>query len=206
MPPATDKMGSPVDEYKDLRAEILQSQQIRWLVLGFTFTALGVLGGIALARANRGDQDLIAGALGFAALVICAAGYLTTVLTQRIDRLADYIQAHLEPQLGYGWESEWRKYRARVGKMQWRPLVRWLRPTLPLGTSKPLAVYYFALAAADGAAYAAAAKDPPLWGIVVVGSLVMLAAYLAANLFFRFTWHLGWTPLSENSPRRRWRR
>jgi hypothetical protein len=196
---------SPVEEYKDLRAEILQSQQTRALALGFTFTALGVVAGIALASDNRQDQALVAGVLALGALLICAALHLTTVLTQRIDRLSDYIKTHLEPRLGYGWESAWGSYRDRIGAAQWRPFGRWTKPTGPLGTSKPLAVYYLVLILADVASFAAAANHPSVWAVIVVLVPDALGVYLALNLFFRFGWQLGWTALADE-PRRTWPR
>jgi O-antigen/teichoic acid export membrane protein len=186
------------DEFKDLRTELFAAQQTRFLALGFTLTALGVLTGVALAEDHRDDQDLVAGVLCFGALLICTALHLTTVLTQRIDRLADYIKAELEPTLGHRWESKWRGYRGDVGAAQFPRFLRVFKPALPLGTSKPLAMYYIVFTLAILATFAASARDPTGWATVAVVGPSVVALYLALNLFFRFPWHLGWTPLDWN--------
>jgi hypothetical protein len=193
-----------VDEYKDLRAELLQSQQTRTLVLAFTFTALGVLAGVALAKDNRDDTTLVTAALTFAALLICASLYLTTVLTQRIDRLSEYIRKRLESRLGFGWESDWATYRAVLGEAQVRPLAKLVKPKLPLGTSKPLAGFYLVLVGTDLTAFFIASDEPGLGAVLAVCVPGAAAIYLALNLYFRFGWQLGWTSLYEKHPRRVW--
>jgi hypothetical protein len=184
-----DKHEHAIDEYRDLRAELLQSQQTRIQVLAFTFAGTTALSGVVL-NAEGGECALTTGLMVFALLLLAAAIQLTTVLTQRIDLLADFISARLENQLEFKWESDWRAYRERMGARG--------SGRLPLGTSKALANFYFVLAFVDTGVYFVSADEGCLAGAPLVVIPAGLAVYLALDL--RLRWSRGWTGLYEDPP------
>jgi hypothetical protein len=182
-----------LDEYKDLRAEMLQSQQTRILILGFSFTLVAAFSGIALGQGDGQPprDDVVTGLMALGQLLVAAAVQLTTVLTQRIDLQSQYIRRHLEGELKFGWETDWAEYR---NKMK-----RYLgRGNLPLGTSKPLSFSYAVLLGADLLVYFIVAQAPDAVEMVLVFVSAAIAAYFTANLYWRFRWHLGWTGLYDS--------
>jgi hypothetical protein len=171
---------APLEEYRAIRAEISQEQQARLFILGFVFTATGVVGGTVLGSQQDRLYLLVPG-LAFLQLLVAQAVLLTTAYTRRIDIKAAYIRQILEstvPTLRY--ETMWDAYRRAD-----RPFGRGV-----LGTSRALSQIYGLLAAALLIAAG-------LFNVIVpvqVSSLALIALgaldfLLIADLYFRlFPW------------------
>jgi hypothetical protein len=124
-------------EYESLREEILQRQQARLWILGFTVATLGLMLGIAAGVSLSKDSPrLWVGLLYVAQLILAASIAMTIHQTRAIDLLAGYLRAFVEPNTGLAWETSWQNYRKSQPRRG---------SQLPLGTSKLLAAYYLAL-------------------------------------------------------------
>lgn len=136
------KYNALIEEYKSLREELMRRQNARQLILGVTIIAIGSMLGLILREGAFLEQDLKQGTdcyifalITFAILIIIAALVLTIQHTQQIDTIGAYIRKFIEPKTEFGWETRWMRYRE----------LKKANPKaggLPLGTSKPLAVYY----------------------------------------------------------------
>lgn len=128
-----------IEEYKSLREEIARRQDARLLVLGFTVTGIGTMIGLTLNDGSVVVQGLNYYAfalISFALVMLIVSLLLTIQHTQQIAVISTYIRRFIEPNInGIRWESRWTRYRES----------RRSNPKaggLPLGTSKPLALYY----------------------------------------------------------------
>lgn len=134
-----EKYDAQIEEYKSLRQEIMSRQNARRLILGFTITAIGSIIGFVLQGEIALEYDLDYYAFSliiFAIVIIIAALILTIHHTQQIDVIGAYIRKFIEPKMpGLNWQTYWFRY---------RELRRYSPKTagLPLGTSKPLSLYY----------------------------------------------------------------
>lgn len=186
-----DDENSVVEEYKSLRQEIMKRQSARQVVLGFTVTGIGAVIRATLGHDLAPPQGFHWYALAlvsFALMIIIAALLLTIHHTQQIDVISGYIRRFIEPNVkGLRWESRWTRYRESVRS-------RRKGSSLPLGTSKPLALFYgslivgtFSLCFVTGLHHSFAAL---CW---LVG-LMLFSLSLSANLYLRRTksWKINW--------------
>ena len=182
-----------VAEFSALRAEILQAQQTRGVILALAFTTLGVSATLGSQYASgREDVAGVAVALStFSLLVASAALHFTSILTLRIDSIATYIRDFVEKPYGGLWETRWGEALASTPKLP--------RLHPPLATSRGYAIYY-ALLAAGGAGefWMTGGDSQPLLFLVplVPFSIAML---LSHNLYTKRRG--GWSdPMTIHSP------
>jgi len=182
-----------LEEYRSLREEIMRRQYARLLILGFTVTAVGTVLGLTLRTAPRagGEVDYYALALiCFAEAVLIAAVLMTKSQTQHIEIIAGYIRTYIESQReGLGWESRWAQYRR-------------MRPTgfsLPLGASRPLAVYYALLSIGAYCTCFVVGLHCHVVPLVLASLLTLTCLLCAVDLFLRRTrsWRINWNGVSE---------
>ena len=183
-----------IEEYNSLRSEVLKQQEVRYVVLGFTVTAVGVL----LAQAIKQDIVLAKGPnimalsmMGYAFVIIISAALVASHHTQNIDRLAGYIREFIEPEIPeIKWETRWHFYRESH-----RKLVKQGR--LPFGTSKCLAVYYSLLTLAVAVSCVALGAFTCWTFAIIVSVLFILSGIVISDLYFRWTgdwggWKIKW--------------
>lgn len=127
------------EEYRSLREELMKTQSYRQVVLGFTVTGVGAVIKTTLGQGPpsiRGLNYYALGLISFALVLIIAALVLTRHHTQQIDIIGGYIRKFIEPRAkGLCWESRWMRYRESMRS-------RGRGSALPLGTSKPLSLFY----------------------------------------------------------------
>jgi hypothetical protein len=157
-----------VAEYQSLRAEILQNQQVRLIVLGLVLGVFGTATGIALSAEHQSDRGvMLPGLVALVLLLITAAVHLTSVLTQRIDMLSGYIRQFIERPHGDLWETRWTEQRRNLKAAGTRDT------DLPLGTSKALAHIYLALIIGTVVVYVAAGGyHDAVRGLLVIPTLL----------------------------------
>ena len=120
-----------LEEYKEIRAEMLKRQESRLMIVGFTVAAIGAIIGLTLkSQPVDGAQGIGFYGLfldGFGLLVLVAAQLLTIRQTQQNAIMAEYLRRFIEPVVpGIRWESRWTCYRKLNRTMD-----------EPLGTSQP---------------------------------------------------------------------
>lgn len=178
-------------EYKSLRDEIMKRQDHRLLILAFTITGSGSVIGLTLGKATdiASPVKLLTFALiSFVLAVIIAAILLTIQITQQIDVISSYIRKFIEPQLdGMGWEIRWQSYRESKRRSS-------DSSGLPLGTSKPLAIFYSFLTIAIYSLSYAAGINQNISEIVFLSLLAIVPLGCAYNLYKRKSkgWRIGW--------------
>jgi hypothetical protein len=184
-----------IEEYKSLREEILKRQDTRTTILGFTVTAIGTVIGLSLQGSipQSRDIDYFAFALiSFALLLIIAALLLTIQHTQQIDTIAGYIKKFIEPNAGIHWESYYGRY---------RNLKRSNPKTggTPLGTSKPLALYYGALSIAVYTVGFGVGLNHHLLPLILISVLAMGSLSCSYDLYSRKTrgWRINWEAMDK---------
>ncbi len=133
---------SYIEEYKVLRQEILQTQNIQTYVLGFTIAFVG-----ALMQTSLTQGDLLATMSSWfildslALIGIVSALHISISHTHDIDRMASYIRIYIEPHIeGIKWETRLATLREPENAGQ-RLITNMLK-----GRSKYLALVYFLLA------------------------------------------------------------
>jgi hypothetical protein len=185
-----------VAEYQSLRAEILQAQQTRALLLGFSLAATGTLSGLALGYGNRGGDCnlLVPGVVAFALVLIAVAANFTAVLTQRIDLLSGYIRRDIEGRYRERpmWETVWTAVRRRRSSD-----VDWVG-RLPMGTSKAYAFYYGVLTLGTLGEYFLANGWRCLARLPIVVVPLLVALYVCGDLHER--WRRSWVNPLEGDP------
>ena len=128
-----------LEEYRSLREELMKTQSHRQVILGFTVTGVGAVIKTTLGHSPASIEGLNNYALGlisFAMVLIIAALLLTRHHTQQIDVIGGYIRRFIEARAeGLCWESRWMRYRESMSSSG-------RGSALPLGTSKPLALFY----------------------------------------------------------------
>jgi hypothetical protein len=174
-----------VAEFVSLRAEILQAQQTRGVVLALAFTTLGVTATLGShgAVGNKHDAGTAVALSTFSLLVASAAVHFTAILTLRIDVIATYIRRFVEAPYGGLWEARWKE--ALQGKRTPRS---WLRP--PLATSKGYAVYYCLLAIGGAGEFWVSGGSSKPWLFAVPCVPLAIALLLCHDLYFkrRISW------------------
>ena len=192
----TEKYDAQIEEYKSLRQEIMSRQNARLLILGFTVTAIGTILGLTLreenifqARLNHYAFALIA----FAIVIIIAALVLTIHHTQQIDVIGGYIRKFIEPKVvGLDWETRWIRYRE---SKQSDPKAS----RLPLGTSKPLALYYAFLTISAYLVTFGIGLYRHRVALIVVSILALCSLTCSYDLYKRKTkgWRINWDVLND---------
>jgi hypothetical protein len=187
-----------IDEYKSLRDEIISRQDARTNILGFTITGIGVTIGLVISAIDlkTGGINYFAFALiSFALLIIIAALILTIQHTQQIDTISGYIKKFIEPNIyGIKWESYYGKYRN----------LRKRNPKsggMPLGTSKPLAIFYCILALATCLLLLPVGLLHYWYATTFIVLLTIVSLSFSFNLYLRKTkgWHFNWNELDEQN-------
>lgn len=184
-----------LEEYKSLRTEILERQNTRLHILGFTMAAIGTILGFALRDNVSIGQELnwyVFALVSFALVILNAALILTIQHTQQIDVISAYIRKFIEPKIGIGWETRWTRYRElkKSGKRS---------SGLPLGTSKPLTLFYaFMTLAVYSVAFVTNLYRYPL-ALILVTILVVSSLMCSYDLYKRKTkgWKINWEVLDE---------
>lgn len=191
-----DDETSIVEEYKSLRQEIMKRQSARQVVLGFTVTGVG-----AVIKATLGhDLTPLQGfhwyalaLISFALVIIIAALLLTIHHTQQIDVISGYIRKFIEPNVkGLRWESRWTRYRESVRS-------RRKGSSLPLGTSKPLALFYSCLIVGIFSLCFVTGLHRSLAALCWLVGLMLFSLSLSANLYLRRTkgWKTKWDEVEK---------
>lgn len=130
-----------LEEYKLLRQEILSRQKARMLTLAYAVSAVGTMMGFLFKHGYSLSEGGHLPCVSFllimmAMLILLGALILTIHHTQQIDFISYYIRLRIDPKIGTRWETDWWAYRRSVHpKGQKGNFV-------PLGMSKPLAIYY----------------------------------------------------------------
>lgn len=115
-----ESIGPLLEEYKTLRAEILNHQNMTIKLFQFTIVALGgILGVLGLfLRFNSGNLEpdtiskyvLIFSTFGI--IVIDASLFYSISIGKQMDVIAAYIRKYIESKIGdLNWETRWEKYR-----------------------------------------------------------------------------------------------
>jgi hypothetical protein len=167
-----------IAEYTALRAEILQAQQTRGVVLALAFTTLGVtatLGSHELAG-HKGVAATAVALSTFSLLVASAAVHFTAILTLRIDLIATYIRQFIEGPYGGLWETRWKEALSRSAVKS-----TWLGP--PLATSRGYAVYYALLALGGAGEFWVTGGNSQPWLFVIPLTPFSIAILLCHNLY-----------------------
>lgn len=185
-----------VEEYKSLREEIMRRQDARLFVLGFTVTGIGTVMGLTLngnSLTTQGLNYFALALLSFALVMLIAALLLTIDHTQQIDVISAYISIFIEPNVkGIHWESRWADYRRNQR----------LNPKsngLPLGTSKPLAMYYACLTLAVYFVSFVTGLEHYWPAISLLSALVVFSLTCSLDLYRRKTrgWKLTWDQVAK---------
>jgi len=109
-----------VEEYKTLRAEILQNQKLRMWALAITFTAMGVLLGLPLKFSSQVNQHDTASILdkiltassimlpSVALYIVLLTGLVISyMLSRNITFIGRYIQCHFEADTNNNCQLQW---------------------------------------------------------------------------------------------------
>jgi hypothetical protein len=96
-----------LEEYKSLRAEILEADKLSHQTTVFTVLVVGGVLAFALSKVTEASQFVVAMAsVGIATFAIWVGAHMVGVQRKRIWRIATYFSVILEPKLGvHGWES-----------------------------------------------------------------------------------------------------
>jgi nicotinamide riboside transporter PnuC len=170
-----------VAEYTALRAEILQAQQARMVVLGLIVTLLSGVSSLVLTRTGETTAtSSISGLVAFALLTLAIGIHFTGVLTRHMDTMGAYIRVYIEGRYeGAMWETVWTRHR------QAHQAARKPRSKLPLGQSKVYALFYGALVIAMVVEYFIADDHESPIRIAIVAVPAIAALVLAADLYLR---------------------
>jgi len=185
-----------IEEYKSLREEIMRRQDARLLVLGFTVTGIGTVIGLTLGSNSVAVQGLNYYALAlisFALVMLITALLMTIHHSQQIDVIAAYIRKYIEKSVSnIQWESRWTHYRES----------RRSNPKaggLPLGTSKPLALYYgFLTIAVYSVSFVTGLHN--YWpALTIVSVLAIISLVCSFDLYTRRTrgWKTNWDAVDK---------
>jgi len=181
-----------IEEYKSLRQEIMSRQNARLLILGFTIAAIGTILGLTLQEEISLGLNYYAFALiTFAIVIVIAALILTIHHTQQIEVIAAYIRKFIEPKvIGLDWETNWIHYRESKRS---NPKAG----GLPLGTSKPLALYYaFLTISAYSVTFVIGLYHHRI-ALILVSILALCSLAFSYDLYKRKTkgWRINWDVL-----------
>jgi hypothetical protein len=185
-----------VEEYRSLREEIVRRQDTRLVILGFAVASMGALIGLTLktnADAVKGLDYYAFGLVSFALVLLIAALLLTIQITQQIEVIAAYIRRFIEPRThGIRWETRWARYRElrRSGAKS---------GGVPLGTSKPLALYYALLTIAVYCVSFTVRLHEHVPALILVSLLAIGALACSFDLYERKTrgWKIDWSIVDE---------
>ena len=191
-----EKYDAQIEEYKSLRQEIMSRQNARRLILGFTITAIGSIIGFVLQGEIALEYDLDYYAFSliiFAIVIIIAALILTIHHTQQIDVIGAYIRKFIEPKMpGLNWQTYWFRY---------RELRRYSPKTagLPLGTSKPLSLYYAFLTLSTYSITFIKGLHNHLVALILLSMIVLCSFACSYDLYKRKTrgWRINWDALEN---------
>lgn len=189
-----EKYEAQIEEYKSLRQEIMSRQNARLLIMGFTIAAIGTILGLTLQEGISLDLNYYAFALiTFAIVIVIAALVLTIHHTQQIDVISAYIRKFIEPKvMGLGWETHWTRYRE---SKQSDPKTG----GLPLGTSKPLALYYAFLTISVYSVAFVIGFYRHWVALTLVSILALCSIVCSYDLYKRKTkgWRIDWDVLDD---------
>ena len=180
-----------IEEYRSLRQEIMNRQNARFLILGFTIAAIGTILGATLREEIFPGQQLnyyTFALISFALIIVIAASVLTIHHTQQIEVISAYIRKFIEPKVvGLGWESRWTRYREAKRS---NPKAG----GLPLGTSKPLAVYYALLTISIYLVTFVIGLYHHWFALIFVSILAVCSLTCSYDLYKRKTkgWRINW--------------
>ena len=193
-----------LEEYKTLREEIMRTQRDRQIVIGFALTGVGTVLGLILRDTQQtANAAIIVQRLNWyafaltslALLMLIGALLLTREHTLTIDRIAAHIRTVIEPNVeGLSWEMHWRHYReskkANINKVG-RFL---LRSSMPLGISKPLAIFYGILASGVYIMSFVIGLHHHPFAITFVTLLFLACALCCVDLYMRIlkSWKVDW--------------
>lgn len=191
-----EKYDAQIEEYKSLRQEIMSRQNARRLILGFTITAIGSIIGFVLQGEIALEYDLDYYAFSliiFAIVIIIAALILTIHHTQQIDVIGAYIRKFIKPKMpGLNWQTYWFRY---------RELRRSSPKTagLPLGTSKPLSLYYAFLTLSTYSIMFIKGLHNHLVALILLSMIVLCSFACSYDLYKRKTrgWKINWDALEN---------
>lgn len=180
-----------IEEYKYLREEITRRQDARLVILGFTVTGVGTVIGLTLGNpsvTNQGINYYALTLISFALVILIAALLITIHHTQQIDVISAYIKKYIEPNVsGIKWESRWTYY---------REVIRSNPKTggLPLGTSKPLSLYYGFITIAVYSISFVTGLHTYWYTLTTVSLLAMVSLACSFDLYKRKTkgWKINW--------------
>jgi len=177
-----DPDNARLEEYKALRAELMRRQGARETILGLTTVSVATLFGVAskevspkvMAPTLTGFSVVV-----FAYLIVIAAITITSDHTQMINLLGAYIRESIESKVeGLNWHTHRFAYRrARRGRVLSR---------LPLGASKPLAIYYLLLSLSAYGCILFLGFAHDLGRLLFVSVLALIAVISALDLYVRF--------------------
>ena len=174
----------------------MNRQNARFLILGFTIAAIGTVLGVTLREGISLGQGLNYYAfalISFALMLIIAALVLTIHHTQQIDVISAYIRKFIESKVvGLSWESHWTHYRE----------VKRSNPKaggLPLGTSKPLAVYYALLTISIYLVTFVTCLYHHWFAFIFISILAVCSLACSYDLYKRKTkgWRINWAVLDN---------
>ena len=187
-----------LEEYKSLREEVLKRQDARLYILGFTLAAIGTIIGFALNEKDitRFEFDGYILALVTLALIILNAALILTIqYTQQIDIISSYIRKYIESKITeIGWETRWTHYR-NLKKCNPKSA------GLPLGTSKPLALFYALLTASVYYIASISKVNKFQIAFAIVSVLAIFSFFFSYDLYMRKTkgWKINWDLLDEGN-------
>ncbi|KPK65393.1 MAG: hypothetical protein AMK73_03110 [Planctomycetes bacterium SM23_32] len=193
---AHDKYEGMLAEYGSLREEIMRRQQARLLILGFTLAGVGAVLGVALGSDSSTSPELdhvVFGLTGWGVLLVNGALMLTIYHTQAIERIAAYIRTFIEPEVdGLQWETRWAAFRQGRGARR--------IPALPMGLSRPLAVFYALLSLAMYATAFSGGLQFSWVAMVLASSLEVTSLLLAADLYVwrSRNWDSDWSRVKSD--------
>ena len=180
-----------LDEYKTLRAEILQTQQLRTSIMQWTTAAMAVLIGFALKSftetgSTRGPAVALA-VLG-AHVFLLSAILLSRRHAIHANRIGRYIEYYLETSdgrvPGLNWERRWNEFRKKGKAFQ--------------GASRTEGVYYAIVAVAVFALNFIVACDAKV-GIIrsvdLVLALFCIGVCVETYRKSSQSWHPDWTSI-----------
>lgn len=191
-----DSKNALLEEYKSLREEIMRKQHARLYILAFTVAGIGTVTGVVL----KGGLVIVQGLnycalalISFALGMLIVALLLTIHHTQQIDLISAYIRTFIEPNVnGLRWESRWTCYRESKRS---NPKAG----GLPLGMSKPLALYYSFLTIAVCFVSFAVGLHHHLPALILISALATVSLACSFDLWKRKTkgWNINWDIANE---------
>lgn len=187
-----------MDEYKSLREEILRKQDARLFILGFTIAAVGTIIGFSFKEKDIIGfelDDYILALVSFALIILNAALILTIQYTQQIDIISSYIRKYIESENDeIKWETRWTYYR----------ILKKSNPKsvgLPLGTSRPLALFYTLLTSSVYNIALVSNVNKFTINFIVLSILAIFSFFFSFDLYARKTkgWKINWDSLLHSS-------